>query len=181
MCSDIWYIYGLFVGTEYEFLFNHGTQWGASCPLSPTLLLDLRLVEAGYTFAPFGASNYFEVEWLFTWWGGKTGIPMPFMGSIIARRMRSPRLISNNWMKTSRVDASSLCKVRQYVNDWCKVVHVLKDVYFKRQNVSQYNNVDIIIINVTPPNICNDLQLGQKLYIISPKYGFSIAACHDIP
>ena len=33
--------------------FNHGTQWGASCPLSPTLLLDLRL-EAGYTFAPFG-------------------------------------------------------------------------------------------------------------------------------
>ena len=33
--------------------FNHGTQWGASCPLSPTLLLDLRL-EARYTFAPFG-------------------------------------------------------------------------------------------------------------------------------
>ena len=33
--------------------FNHGTQWGASCLLSPTLLLDLRL-EAGYTFAPFG-------------------------------------------------------------------------------------------------------------------------------
>ena len=33
--------------------FNHGTQWGASCPLSPTLLLDLHL-EAGYAFAPFG-------------------------------------------------------------------------------------------------------------------------------
>ena len=33
--------------------FNNGTQWAASCPLSPTLLLDLRL-EAGYTFAPFG-------------------------------------------------------------------------------------------------------------------------------
>ena len=33
--------------------FNHDTQWGASGPLSPTLLLDLRL-EAGYTFAPFG-------------------------------------------------------------------------------------------------------------------------------
>ena len=30
---------------------------GASCPLSPTLLLDLRL-EAGYTFAPFG---FYEV------------------------------------------------------------------------------------------------------------------------
>ena len=35
--------------------FNHGTQGGASCPLSPTLLLDLRR-EAGYTFAPFGGS-----------------------------------------------------------------------------------------------------------------------------
>ena len=30
-------------------------HWGASCPLSPTLLLDLHL-EAGYTFAPFGDS-----------------------------------------------------------------------------------------------------------------------------
>ena len=38
------------------YFFNHGTQWGASCPWSSTLLLDLRL-EAGYTFAPFGASS----------------------------------------------------------------------------------------------------------------------------
>ena len=36
--------------------FNHGTQWGASRPLSPTLLLDLRL-EAGYTFAAFGGGG----------------------------------------------------------------------------------------------------------------------------
>ena len=36
--------------------FNHGTQWGTSCPLSPTLLLDLHL-EAGYTFAPFGGQD----------------------------------------------------------------------------------------------------------------------------
>ena len=39
--------------------FNHGTQWGANCPLSPTLLLDLRL-EAGYTFAPFGGAFIWE-------------------------------------------------------------------------------------------------------------------------
>ena len=40
----------------YNFLIMapRARQWGANCPLCPTLLLDLR-PEAGYTFAPFGS------------------------------------------------------------------------------------------------------------------------------